>query len=59
MVNLAKQAFEELGLRLSGLTLGAASMALLAKPLLPPAALIVCGRISGVELLSFRQGNLL
>ena len=57
-VDLAKQAFRELGLRLSGLTLGAAAMALLAKPLLPPTALIVCGRSSGVELLSFRQGNL-
>jgi Tfp pilus assembly protein PilN len=57
-VNLAKQAFEELGLRLSGLTLGAAAMALLAKPLLPPTALIVCGRSSGVEVLSFREGNL-
>jgi Tfp pilus assembly protein PilN len=57
-VNLAKQAFEELGLRLSGLTLGAAALALMAKPLLPPAALIACGRSSGVELLSFRQRNL-
>jgi Tfp pilus assembly protein PilN len=58
VVNLAQQAFGELGLRLSGLTLGAAAMARLAKPLLPPAALIVCGRSSGVELLSFQQGNL-
>jgi Tfp pilus assembly protein PilN len=33
-------------------------MAVLVKPLLPPTALIVCGRSSGVELLSFRQGNL-
>ena len=57
-VNLAKQAFEELGMRLSGLTLGATALALLAKPLLPPAALLVCGRSSGVELLSFRQANL-
>jgi len=57
-VNLAKQAFEELGLRLSGLTLGAAAVAVLVKPLLPPTALVVCGRSSGVELLSFRQGNL-
>jgi Tfp pilus assembly protein PilN len=57
-VNLVKQAFEELGLRLSGLTLGAAAMAFLTRPLLPPTALIVCGRSSGVELLSFRQGNL-
>ena len=57
-VNRYKQALEELGLRLSGLTLAAAALALLAKPLLPPAALIVCGRSSGLELLSFRQGNL-
>jgi Tfp pilus assembly protein PilN len=53
-----KQALEALGLRLSGLTLGAAALAVLVKPLLPPTALIVCGRSSGVELLSFRQGNL-
>src|SRR5208337_2402109 len=57
-VNLYKQALQELGLRLSGLTLGAAAVAVLVKPLLPPTALIVCGRSSGVELLSFRQGNL-
>jgi Tfp pilus assembly protein PilN len=57
-VNLYRQALQELGLRLSGLTLGAAAVAVLAKPLLPPAALIVCGRSTGVELLSFRQGNL-
>jgi Tfp pilus assembly protein PilN len=57
-VNLYKQALQELGLRLSGLTLGAAAVAVLVKPLLPPTALIVCGRSSGVEVLSFRQGNL-
>jgi Tfp pilus assembly protein PilN len=57
-VNRCKQALEELGLRLSGVTLGAAALAALLKPLLPPAALIVCGRSSGVELLSFRQGEL-
>jgi Tfp pilus assembly protein PilN len=57
-VNLYQQAFRELGLRLSGLTLGATTVAVLAKSLLPPAALIVCGRSSGVELLSFREGNL-
>jgi Tfp pilus assembly protein PilN len=57
-VNRYQQALQELGLRLSGLTLGAAALALLVKPLLPPAALIVCGRSSGVELLSFRQGIL-
>jgi Tfp pilus assembly protein PilN len=57
-VNRCKQALQELGLRLSGLTLGAAALALLVKPLLPPAALLVCGRSVGVELLSFRQGNL-
>jgi len=57
-VNRWKQALQELGLRLSGLTLGAATLAALLKPLLPPTALIVCGRSSGVELLSFHQGNL-
>jgi Tfp pilus assembly protein PilN len=57
-VNRYKQTLQELGLRLSGLTLGAAALAVLVKPLLPPAALIVCGRDSGVELLSFRRGNL-
>jgi Tfp pilus assembly protein PilN len=57
-VNHYKQALQELGLRLSGLTLGAAALAGLVKPLLPPMALIVCGRGSGVELLSFHQGNL-
>jgi Tfp pilus assembly protein PilN len=57
-VNRCKQALQELGLRLSGLTLGATALAALVKPLLPPAALIVCGRGSGVELLSFREGNL-
>jgi Tfp pilus assembly protein PilN len=57
-VNRCKQALQELGLRLSGLTLGAAALAVLVKPLLPPGALIICGRPSGVELLSFHQGNL-
>jgi Tfp pilus assembly protein PilN len=57
-VNRCKQALQELGLRLSGLTLGAAALTVLVKPLLPPMALLVCGRSSGVELLSFRQGNL-
>jgi Tfp pilus assembly protein PilN len=57
-VNHCKQALQEVGLRLSGLTLGAAALAVLVKPLLPQAALIVCGRSSGVELISFRQGNL-
>jgi Tfp pilus assembly protein PilN len=57
-VNGCKQALQELGLRLSGLTLGAAALAVLVKPLLPQMALVVCGRNSGVELLSFRQGNL-
>jgi len=57
-VNRVRQALEELGLRLSGLTLGAAALALLAEPLLPPTALIVCGRSSGVEVLSFRRGSL-
>src|SRR5208337_1645555 len=57
-VDRCKQALQELGLRLSGLTLGAAALASLAKPLLPPTALIVCGRSSGVEVLSFRRGSL-
>ena len=57
-VNRSKQVLQELGLRLSGLTLGAAALAVLLKPLLPPTALLVCGRSSGVELLSFHQGNL-
>jgi Tfp pilus assembly protein PilN len=57
-VNRCKQALQELGLRLSGLTLGATALAVLVKPLLPPTALIVCGRSSGVEVLSFHQGNL-
>ena len=57
-VNQYKQALLGLGLRLSGLTLGAAALACLVKPLLPPLALIACGRGPGVELLSFHQGNL-
>jgi Tfp pilus assembly protein PilN len=57
-VNLYRQMLQELGLRLSGLTLGAAAVARLAKPLLPPTTLIVNGRSSDAELLSFRQGNL-
>ena len=57
-VSRYQQALQELGLRLSGLTLGATALAVLLKPLLPPTALIVCGRSSGAELLSFRQGNL-
>jgi Tfp pilus assembly protein PilN len=57
-VNRCKQALQALGLRLSGVTLGATALAVLVKPLLPPTALIVCGRSSGVELLFFRQGNL-
>jgi len=57
-VNRSKQELQELGLRLSGLTLGASALAVLLKPLLPPAALILCGRDTGVELLSFCQGNL-
>lgn len=57
-VNSLQQALKGLGLRLSGVTLAAAAMAVLVKPLLPPTALIVCGRSSGVELLSFSQGNL-
>jgi Tfp pilus assembly protein PilN len=57
-VDRYKQSLQELGLRLSGLTLGAAALAVLLKSLLPPTALLVCGRGAGVELLSFRQGNL-
>ncbi len=57
-VNTYQQMLRELGLRLSGLTVGAAALAPLVKPLLPPAALIACGRSSGVELLSFGQGIL-
>jgi len=57
-VNCWKQMLQELGLRLSGLTLGASALAVLLKPLLPPTALLVCGRGTGVELLSFHQGNL-
>ena len=53
-----KQALQELGLRLSAVTLGAATMAVLLKPQLPPMALIAWGRDTGVELLSFHQGNL-
>jgi Tfp pilus assembly protein PilN len=57
-VDRCKQELQALGLRLSGLTLAATALAALVKPLLPPAALIACGRSSGVELLSFHQGNL-
>jgi Tfp pilus assembly protein PilN len=57
-VNRGKQVLQELGLRLSSLTLGAAALACLAQSLLPPEALIVCGRRSGVEVLSFRRGSL-
>jgi len=57
-VNEFKQALHGLGLHLSAVTLGAAAMAGLLKSQLPPLALIVCGRGTGVELLSFHQGNL-
>jgi len=57
-VNRYKQHLQELGLRLSSLTLGATALATLVKPLLPAMALMVCGRGSGVELLSFRDGDL-
>ena len=57
-VNSCKQMLQELGLRVSGLTLGASALAILLKPLLPPTALLACGRGTGVELLSFHQGNL-
>jgi Tfp pilus assembly protein PilN len=57
-VNRCKQTLQELGLRLSSLTLGAAALAVLLKPLLPPTALMVCGRSAGIELLSFREGDL-
>ena len=57
-VNRYRQTLQELGLRVSGLTLGAAALARLAQPLLPPMALLVCGRSSGVEVLSFRRGSL-
>ena len=57
-LNQCRQTLQELGLHLSGLTLGAAALAALVKPLLPPSSLLVCGRSSGVELLSFREGNL-
>jgi Tfp pilus assembly protein PilN len=53
-----KRALHDLGLRLSAVTVGAAAMAALLKPQLPPLALIACGRGTGVELLSFHQGNL-
>ena len=46
-VNRCKEALQELGLRLTGVTLAAAAMAVLVKPLLPPTALIVCGRSWG------------
>ena len=53
-----KRALQELGLHLSAVTLSAATMAGLLKSHLPPLALIACGRATGVELLSFHQGNL-
>jgi Tfp pilus assembly protein PilN len=53
-----KRALQELGLRPSAVTLGAAPMAGLLKSHLPSLALIACGRGTGVELLSFHQGNL-
>jgi Tfp pilus assembly protein PilN len=52
------RALQDLGLHLSAVTLGAAAMAGLLKSQLPPLALIACGRGTGVELLSFHQGNL-
>jgi Tfp pilus assembly protein PilN len=57
-VNRYKQTLQDLGLRLSVLTLGSTALAALVKPLLPATALIVCGRGAAVELLSFHQGNL-
>jgi Tfp pilus assembly protein PilN len=53
-----KRVLQELGLRLSAVTLGAVTMAGLLKPQSPPMALIACGRVTGVELLSFHQENL-
>ena len=53
-----KRVLQDLGLRPSAVTLGAAAMAALLKPQLPPMALIACGRGTGVELLSFHGGNL-
>jgi Tfp pilus assembly protein PilN len=57
-VDQYREVLHVLGLRLSRLTLAAAAMTPLVKPLLPPAALIVRGHDTGVELLSFRDGNL-
>jgi Tfp pilus assembly protein PilN len=53
-----KRRFNELGLRLSGLTLLATACAPLLKALLPERGLVVGGRGSGVELMSFEGGNL-
>ena len=57
-VNEFRRALQELGLRLSAVTLCAATMAALLKSQLPPLALVACGRGTGIELLSFHQGNL-
>jgi len=53
-----KRMLQDLGLRPSAVTLGAAAMAALLKPQLPPMALIAFGRGTGVELLSFHRGYL-
>lgn len=53
-----KKKLNELGLRLSGLTLLASGCAPLLKALLPEHALVVAGRGRSVELMSFQQGGL-
>jgi len=53
-----KQKLQGLGLHLSGLTTLAAACGPLLKSALPEAAVVVVGRSSAVELMSFQQGHL-
>ena len=53
-----RQALANLGLQVHSLTLAAATLAPLLKPLLPESALVLLGRARSVELLAFHQGGL-
>ncbi len=53
-----QEVLTNLGLKVHSLTLAAATLAPMLKPLLPESALVVVGRAKSVELLAFHQGGL-
>jgi len=53
-----RQVLARLGLKVHSLTLAAAALAPLMKPLLPESALVLLGRTRSVELLAFHRGGL-